>query len=45
MEWILIAAIAAILVIVRNLDVITIKFKDREQPKVEKTVTRKSLKD
>jgi hypothetical protein len=46
MEWMFLAIIAGtILVIVRSLDVITIKFKDPEPPKLSKRIKgRKQLK-
>lgn len=46
MEWMFIAIVAGtIFVVVRNLDEITIKFKDHDPPKSNKRGNRKQLKD
>jgi hypothetical protein len=45
MDWVVIAALVVVLYVIRNLEVITIKFKNREEPpKVETTVNDKQLK-
>ena len=46
MDWVGIAAVAVVLYLIRNLEVITIKFKNREEPpRIETTVNDKQLKE
>jgi hypothetical protein len=46
MDLVVIAAVAVVFYVIRNLEVITIKFKNREEPpKIETTVNDKQLKE